>query len=90
MVINITKGLHYATALARRDFLAACGALAFSPLTVDSCGLGFHCALGDAQFESAVLRFAAAAVSARFGSARPSAGDVPDAAPIDAPARTHC
>jgi hypothetical protein len=28
-------------------------------------------------------------VSARFGSDRPSAGDVPDAAPVDAPARAR-
>ena len=54
-----------------------------------SYGMSFHCPLDDAQFESAVLRFAAAAVSARFGNDRPSAGDVPDAAPVDAPARAR-
>ena len=89
-----------ATAHARRDFLAACGAPArhcqslswddcASLLAFDSYGMSFHCPLDDAQFESAVLRFAAAAVSARFGNDRPSAGDVPDAAPVDAPARAR-
>ena len=60
-----------------------------SLLAFDSNGMSFHCPLDDAQFESAVLRFTAAAVSARFGNDRPSAGDVPDAAPVDAPARAR-